>query len=226
MITARALDLTRSVFTAPVRLTSADIAGVLNCRGTTLAGRDTDGSSLIAARVSVGGDVFLDHGFTATGAVELRNANIGGLLSCRSASLTGCNLDGQALMAQGIRTGGSIFLDMGFTTAVGAIQLHSAAITGVLNCRGAKLTGCDSAGYSLLADAMTTSGDVILDQGFTAAGAVRLPSSEIRGQLNCRGAGHQAMPPAQNSSGSYQSSKPCSRSSRSSVGNWPARKAR
>ena len=45
-----------------------------------------------------------------------------------------------------------------------------------LNCRGAQLTGTDNDGDALAADRMKVGGDVFLDEGFTAAGAVRLPA--------------------------------------------------
>jgi hypothetical protein len=188
MITAKALDLAHSTFAGPLRCTCADISGGLNCRGANFTRADSNGSAIIAEGMRVGGDVYLDGGFTAAGAIQLRNVAIGGLLSCHGASLTGSDSDGSCLMAQGLRSGGSVFLDGGFTATAGAVRFHSAAISGVLHCRGAQLTGSDHAGYSLVADAMTTTGDVVLDQGFTAAGAVRVPSADIGGQLNCRSA--------------------------------------
>ena len=41
---------------------------------------------------------------------------------------------------------------------------------------------------TLFAEGMQAGGDVFLGDGFTAAGAVRLPGAVIAGQLNCNGA--------------------------------------
>ena len=170
-----------------VRLSGAHITGQLNCRGARLTGADTDGNALIAEAVKVGGHVLLDQGFTTAGAVRLLGADITGQLSCRGARLTGADTDGNALVADQVKVGGSVFLDEGFTTD-GAVRLHGADITGQLSCRGARLTGADTDGNALIADQVKVGGDVFLDQGFTADGAVRLLGADITGQLNCAGA--------------------------------------
>jgi hypothetical protein len=57
-------------------------------------------------------------------------------------------------------------------------------ITGQLICRNTTLTGKDSIGNALVADAIKAM-DVYLDEGFTASmGAVRLSGAEIAGQLS------------------------------------------
>ena len=168
-----------------VRLHSADITGQLNCTGAQLTGTDSDGNALVAYGIKVSGAVFLDGGFTAAGAVRLLQADIIGQLDCSGAQLTGT--DGYALVADGMKVSGAVFLDGGFTAA-GAVRLRDADITGQLGCRGAQLTGTDSDGNALVADGMKVDGDVFLIEGFTAAGAVRLHSADITGQLNCTGA--------------------------------------
>ena len=170
-----------------VRLIGADIAGQLNCSGAQLTGTDNDGRALVADGMKVGGGVFLARGFTATGAVALRSAEITSVLTCRGAQLTGTDTDGNALFAEAIKVGGGVFLAGGFT-AKGAVRLTFADITGQLNCSGAQLTGTGSHGSALVANGMKVGGDVFLDRGFTAAGAVRLIGADITGQLNCSGA--------------------------------------
>ena len=89
-------------------------------------------------QVSTG--VFLDQGFTAAGAIRLSGAVITGTLSCRGAKLNGHNNNDNALAADGMKVGGNVFLNQGFT-ADGTIRLSSADISGQLSCRGAKLNG-------------------------------------------------------------------------------------
>ena len=57
-------------------------------------------------------------------------------------------------------------------------------MTGALSCRRTHLTGCDSDGNALVADGIKADGEgVLLDNGFSAAGAVRLPRADITGAL-------------------------------------------
>ena len=108
-----------------VRLPGADIAGTLNCGGAQLTAASERGNALYGERMKVGGDVFLDEGFTASGAVCLLRADIAGQLKCRSAQLTGCDNDGRALHGDGIKVGGAVVFDGSFTAA-GTISLASA----------------------------------------------------------------------------------------------------
>jgi hypothetical protein len=134
--------------------------------------------------MKVGGGVYLDRGFTAAGVVSLLGADITGQLGCRGAQLTGTDGDGDgdALVADAMKVGGGVYLDEGFTAA-GAVRLSGADITGDLICSGAQLTGTDSDGDALVAYAMKVSEDVLLDEGFTAAGAVSLNSVHVGGSL-------------------------------------------
>jgi hypothetical protein len=184
MLTAKSLNLSRSVFTDVVRLAGADIAGQLNCTGAQLTIRDEDGNALVADGLRAA-DVFLTGGFAAAGAVRLAGADIAGLVACRGARLAGDN-DGVALVADGLKAAGHVFLDRGFT-ATGSIRLPGAQIAGQLNCGGAQLTGRDDNGAALVADGLTA-GAVLLYDVSTTVGAVRLPDAEIAGELNCRGA--------------------------------------
>jgi hypothetical protein len=187
VIVAKDLGIKGSTLTGPLRLPDADITGQLTCRASKLTGTDNDGNALAAWRVRVGGDVFLDGGFTAAGAVQLSGAGITGQLTCRGAQLTSANSQGNALIADRIKVGGHALLDGGFTAA-GAVRLSGAGITGQLSCSGAQLTSANSNGNALAADGMRVGGHVFLDERFTAAGAVLLSSAAITGQLNCRGA--------------------------------------
>jgi hypothetical protein len=187
MLTARVVDLSGSTLTGPLRLVDANITSRLSCRGTQLTGTDHDGNVLDGDRLKVGGDMFLDGGFTATGAVRLGGTDIAGQLSCHGARLTGTDHDGNTLVADKLKAGGSVFLNEVVTVA-GMIWLGGADIAGGLNCRGAQLAGTDSEGSALFADGLKVGGDVLLDEGFTTAGVVRLIRADIGGQLGCGGA--------------------------------------
>ena len=77
-------------------------------------------------------------------------------------------------------------LDLSGSTLTGPLRLPGASMTGALSCRGTDLTGCDSDGNALVADGIRVGGEgVLLDSGFTAAGAIRLPRADITGALSC-----------------------------------------
>jgi hypothetical protein len=170
-----------------VQLAGADITGQLSCSGAQLTGTDSDGDALFAEQMKAGRGVLLDGGFTAAGAVRLGGADITVQLSCSGAQLTGSDSDGDALAAEGIKVGGNVFLDDGFTTRHGAVSLMGADITGQLVCRGVRLAGRGD-GNALLAEDIKVGRRVFLDKGFTAAGAVRLGGADISGELSCSGA--------------------------------------
>ena len=128
-----------------VRLLGANISGQLDCAGAQL--RNDSGPALLADRLTVGADVFLRAGFTATGAgelgaVRLLGANISGQLGCSAAQLR--NDSGPALYADGLTISDSVFLRDGFTATgtgeLGAVRLLGANISGQLDCRGAVVT--------------------------------------------------------------------------------------
>lgn len=99
-------------------------------------------------------------------------------------SVTGCHLAGLTGQMLTAKT-----LDLSGSTLAGPLQLQGADIAGAVSCRGARLAGCDGDGYSLAADGITAGGEgVLLDGGFTAAGAVRLSRAAITGALSCGGA--------------------------------------
>src|SRR5262249_60558332 len=72
--------------------------------------------------------------------------------------------------------------DLSFTAA-GAIRLSGPARRSSVLCRGAKLDGKDDDGNALVGDGMKVGARVFFDQGFTAAGAIRLPSARVGGSV-------------------------------------------
>ena len=121
-------------------------------------------------------------GSTLTGPLQVSGAHVTGLVNCRGAKLDGKDNDGNALVGEWMKVGASVFFDQEFTAA-GAIRLFGADITGQLGCRGAKLDGKDNDGNALVGDGMKVGASVFFDQGFTAAGAIRLPSARVGGSV-------------------------------------------
>jgi hypothetical protein len=189
LVVSADLDLSGSTFTCPIQLDGAAITGQLNCCGARLKGKDDSGDALIAEGLKVGGDLVLNKGFTTAGAIQLIGADITGQLNCSGARLNGAERDGNALIADTIRIGGGAFLSEGFT-ADGAIRLHGANITGVLDCSSAKLNGKNKHGYALHAPGMKVGGFVFLDNLCTdsEAGAIYLAGANIALELSCKGA--------------------------------------
>jgi hypothetical protein len=187
MLTASELDLTGSTFTGPVRLFGANITGTLDCSGAKLNGTDSDPNALAADLLTAGGGVFLREVVTDGGAVRLYGANVTGTLSFSGASLNGIDGDGNALVADYMRAGADVLLDKGFSAA-GAVRLYGANITGTLSFSGASLNGTDKDSYALIGSKMRAGANVTLDEGFTAAGTVRLVGTDITGQFDCTGA--------------------------------------
>lgn len=162
----------------PVRLDQAT-ATVLAITGCHLAG--LTGEVLTATTLDLSGS-------TLTGPLRLPGASMTGALSCRGAHLAGCDSEGNALVADGIRPGGEgVLLDDGFTAA-GAIRLPRADITGALSCGSARLTGRDKNLRALVADGIRVGFDVFLDDGFAAVGAISLLLADVTGMLSCRDA--------------------------------------
>jgi hypothetical protein len=159
----------------------ATIAGDLRLSRATLTNERGPALTLDGARI--GGNAFLDEGFTATGEVRALGATITGHLPLSGATLT--HEGGPALVLDGASIGGSAFLDQGFT-ATGEVRALGATITGQLSLRRATLT--NDGRPALVLDLASIGGSAFLDQGFTATGEVRAPGATVTGQLNLRGA--------------------------------------
>jgi hypothetical protein len=173
-----------------IRLSGAEI-GQLRFDGARLAGRDGHGCALIADGMKVSGNVYLNKGFTAAGAIRLSGAEIGQLI-CDGAQLTDTDRDGYALTAHGMKASGNVYLNQKFTAA-GTVSLTSAHVGGSVRlsgakigqprCDGARLTDTDRDRFALNAARMEVSGNVYLDEDFTAAGTVSLASSHVGGSV-------------------------------------------
>ena len=143
----------------------------------------------LTADMLTAGQVDLSRSTLLKGPLSLKCANITGELICSGAQLKGTDSDLNALVAGGIKVGGSVYLDPYLDdkqfTADGAVWLARADIGDDLDCCGAQL-GSNSDGIGLLAEGVKVGGHVFLREGFKADGAVRLLGADISGDLSCR----------------------------------------
>ena len=174
-----------------VRLAGAAIGGQLRCRGARITSADPDGDSLVAGGIKVGGQILLDRGFTAAGAIQLSGADIAGSVRLQGATV-GANTEGYSLDGPGMQLGRDFWLDRAPDgspfVAEGAIRLAAVNVTGSIRCQGAKVNGSDADGDSLVLNAANVTGSIFISNGFTTAGSVRLVRADITGSVACGGA--------------------------------------
>jgi len=165
--------------TGTVRLVGASITGELCC--TEGSFRNPSSRALDAERI-VAEDVYLDRGFTACGEVRFNDAEISRQFNATRGEFRNDRSGEYALDCDGLRCGGAVFLNEGFSAA-GTVSLRGAGIVSELNCTaGSFIT---PGGCALFADGMTTPGNVYLDQAFRAMGEVRFARATIGRQLVC-----------------------------------------
>jgi hypothetical protein len=179
-----------------VQLSQAHITGSLGMTGAVLT--NETGPALSADQLQVGGNLFLNGGFRATGhgdlgAVRLLGTHIMGRMDMSGAVLT--NETGPALFADQLRVDQGLSLGQGFRASGhgddGAVRLPGAEITGYLLMSGAVLT--NAAGPALRGGGIKVIGDLYLNKGFRATGhggggAVELTGAHIIGQMDMSGA--------------------------------------
>ena len=205
------LDLEGTTLRCSLRLENCSLSSSLpvnveNASVSLLAITDCRLAGLFGDTLTVSKDLDLSES-TFTSQVRLVDADITGQFNCSKAQLTaGPDDGGYALLADGMKVSGDVSFEQ-VTATGGAVKLLGAIIGGQLKCRGAQLNGVDEHNHALGADGIKVAGDVNLgqdaypestetkvggdvspNQDFTAAGAVRLPGADIRGQLSCRGA--------------------------------------
>jgi hypothetical protein len=166
--------------------------GLLGCSLENINLRDASARSLAfdsciiggfsADRFETSGGLFMRN-VKVAGEVRLLGGNIGGDLCCTGAEFN--NPSGMALMADGIKVKGNVFLSEKFK-AKGEVRLLGAEIGGGLECDGADFNNPN--GNALFADRLTIKGSIYLRNGFKASGEVRLLGAEIGASLDCTGA--------------------------------------
>ncbi|MBW8482057.1 hypothetical protein [Actinomadura parmotrematis] len=170
------LWLQGSRFDGGLFLDGAHISGILNMSGVQLS--SPGGDALLADRLAVDANVYLDQGFSAHGEVRLPGARVGGQLIIRQARLH--NPGGSALYASRLDVAANVFCDGGFV-ATGAVRLRGARVGGYLSFVGAKISNPGK--VALSADDLAVETDVYCSDGFTAEGTVSFAGANVTGQL-------------------------------------------
>jgi hypothetical protein len=183
-----------------VRLFAAHIGRSLECDGGKFQNPVNpaipgSGMALHAEAIKVTGGVFFRNNFSAEGQVWLFGAEIGGNLICDGgkfmnppkAEVTG---SGMALHAEAIKVTGTVLLRENFS-AQGQVRLFAAQIGGNFSCSGGKFqnppkAGNRDSGIALNAIGIKVDGSVLLSEGFSAVGSVKLVNARITTAVNCK----------------------------------------
>jgi hypothetical protein len=180
---------------AAISLAGARIGGQVNFSNALLV--NSSGPALNAEALHAEAGLFLGKfraiGDGDQGAVRLLSARVNGQLSMARAHLT--NESGPALLADGLRVQGDLFMKEGFRADgagnQGAVRLSGSQVEGQLNMTGAQLI--NRSGPALSADSVQVGGSLLLSEGFRAIGAkdnasVRLVGARVSGQVRMSGA--------------------------------------
>ncbi|WP_214403879.1 hypothetical protein [Pseudonocardia lacus] len=181
------VELRDCVFAHPPDLRMAEFSG-LALTGCTVPG-------LRAGNLRVGADLLLADGFTATGPVNLSDAQIGGSLRLSAGRLRGA--DGRALFADRIVVGGTLYARR--LRSDGELRLPGARITGNVDLAGADLaspTGeaVDMTGVSIEGSFLAGRHGTGTDLEFRATGRVVLTGARIGGDVVFSGARIERLP--------------------------------
>jgi hypothetical protein len=182
----------RCVFNATPCFDGARIAGSLSFPGCLLPG-------LRAEDCTIAGDLALNAGCAVRLDVRLARTTVGRNLNFGRARLSsGDRADMQVprrLIADDARIAGDALLTDGFE-ADGDVRLVGLRVVGDLRASAARLSGHvngdGTRGDALNLDLAHVAGNVVLDQGFSAAGSVRLRRARIDGDLDCTQAAFDA----------------------------------
>lgn len=172
-----------------VRFTDAKVSRQLNATGADIHNEHAGQYALDADGLICGGDVFLNEGFHAVGAVSLTGADIRSELNCTGGSFQ--NQDGYALFADGLTTPGTVYLDQGFL-AIGEVRFARATVGRQLKCTDG--TFDNQHGIALDLTGLVSPGDVLLNstgsqgRGFRATGEIRIRNARITRDLDLSGA--------------------------------------
>lgn len=149
---AQGITVTGGVFlrnliaTGTIDVNAAHIAGQLACQNAKFnGGKDLAGNqqrALKAQGVQVGSGLFLTDSI-AIGTVDVNDARITGQLACNNTGFNGgkdaVGNQQKAMHAQGVRVGAGLFFNN--LSAMGAVDVSGASVTGQLVCAGATLNG-------------------------------------------------------------------------------------
>jgi hypothetical protein len=175
------LDLEAAKLACPLLLEGCSVDEPINLKEAWAGAIRLPGSHLpgIAAdQLHTEGNLELNNGFTATAAIGLCGAHIGGGLNLSAATVT--SPSGPAVDADGLTVEQS--MSCSGLTAHGEVRLSGAHIGGRLGLDNARLDG--AGGPALSADGLTVGLSMFCRHGFTAHGEIRLRTAQIGGQLN------------------------------------------
>lgn len=128
-------------------------------------------------------DVRLNKNFIAQ-QVDLRDAQVDGVLDLDQARLIGPAEDDIVLLADGLVVHRDALFRYGFT-AWGQVSLKRASIASQLSFTGAII--CNPGKIAIAANGITVTGEVYLNDGFRSKGRVDLVNANISQNLNCSG---------------------------------------
>jgi hypothetical protein len=172
------LSLMSSTVDGEISASAVKVKGSLILSGARVGCSSTP--ALQAARLSVDGDLRMDDGFTATGAIVLVDAHIAGFLSLAGAVLQNkCKV---ALEASRLLVDGPVFCGKNFTVQ-GAVVFRRARIGGFLDLADARLSNLGD--DALLADHLSVAS--IWCPNAIIHGGVTLMDAHVRGPLNLSG---------------------------------------
>ena len=129
------LSLQNNTFQGSVRLFGANIGGNMNCNGSSFD--DDENGAIAASRLTVGGNLSFQAGFSANGEIRMTAANVGGNFFVNGSFK---NKLGNALTADRIALKGGLYLQGKFS-AEGDVRFPAANIGGSLYFDGGEFTG-------------------------------------------------------------------------------------
>jgi hypothetical protein len=186
---SKALSAQRARVTGDLRLGDCTFHGEVDLRSARLGGLDLRGArarnkanvAIQAEGIRIGGNAFLNKGFSAEGKVSFNNAVIDGQLVCRDADFQFPGRRALAIEGATVRQG--VYLKGSFSTH-GTVSLIGSTMD-LLDCDGASISAPHD--YALYADRIVVRGDVRLTGGFQASGKVSFLDSKL-GNIICTGA--------------------------------------
>ncbi|MEU9954596.1 membrane-associated oxidoreductase [Streptomyces sp. NPDC050982] len=163
----------------PFYLNNARVQDALVFRGATIGGPE---GYLQMPEITVGGGLYLGHGFSCAGMVNLCGASIGASVELSDTTLTGPGTGpgAYALHVGCAQIGGDIQADGGLVVH-GPVTLADTSVRGSVVLKGARLN-CPS-GTALTAGRIHIGGDLDCRNGLTANGAINLSDARIGGSV-------------------------------------------
>lgn len=166
-------------------LSQCRIMDPIICRSLTISYLQLLGSqvsSIDAEFINVTAGLYLSHGFSATGIIDLYRASIGGDLNCEDGKFT--NSSSTTIKADLAEVRGAVFFTGKFASS-GKVSLISATIHGSLYCQNGQFINPQEAAID--GTDLEVNGSIFLSDGFSARGIVNLYGAKIRTDLDCGG---------------------------------------